>query len=572
MRFVCLICDYDGTIARNGKVAASTIQALENVRKSGRRLVLATGRELKELLEVFPEVPLFDRVVAENGGVLYRPRTKEQVVLAEKPPQQFVDELAKRGVTPLSVGECVVATWHPHETTALQVIREMNLELQITFNKNAVMILPSGINKSSGLRVALNELQFSPHNIVGVGDAENDHAFLSLCECSIAVANALPALKERSDWVTAHSHGTGVEEVIQLLVKDDLKDLEPRLTRHNIPLGTEQAGSQFFVPAYGTRLLVSGPSGSGKSTVVSALVERFVEAEYQVCLFDPEGDYDEFSQLVTLGGPERIPAASEILEILGNPGRSITINMLGVPLADRPSFFQSVLSRVLELRFKTGRPHWIVVDEAHHVLPKDLGSAGIAVPKGLENFILVTVHPDLMSPAVLNSVEELIAVGADPQQVIRQLYDSTKKKALLNVIPTAYAKPDHALAWRFADTSGPHYVKVVPAKGQRRRHLRKYAAGELGEDKSFYFRGPENKLNLRAQNMNLFAQLAEGVDEETWSFHLSKGDYSRWFREAIKDDDIAQLVAGIEKDRNCTAKESRQLILEAIRKHYTAPA
>jgi HAD superfamily hydrolase (TIGR01484 family) len=572
MRFVCLICDYDGTIARNGKVAATTIQALESVRASGRRLILATGRELKELLEVFPEVPLFDRVVAENGGVLYRPRTKERMVLAEKPPQKFVDELAKRGVTPLSVGECVVATWHPHETTALQAIREMNLELQITFNKNAVMILPSGINKKSGLRIALNELQLSPHNIVGVGDAENDHAFLSLCECSIAVANALPAVKDRSDWVTAHSHGTGVEEAIQLLLKNDLKELSPRLVRHNVPLGTEQDGSQFSVPAYGTRLLVAGPSGSGKSTVVSALVERFVEAEYQVCLFDPEGDYDEFDQLVTLGGPERIPAASEILEILNNPGRSITVNMLGAPLADRPSFFQSILSRLLELRFKTGRPHWIVLDEAHHLLPKDLSSAGITVPKDLENFILVTVHPDLLSAPVLNSVDELIAVGVDPQRVIKSLYESTKKKVLLNVIPMAYGKPEHALAWRFADSSGPHYVKVVPAKSERRRHVRKYAAGELGEDKSFYFRGPEGKLNLRAQNMNLFAQLAEGVDEETWKFHLSKGDYSRWFREAIKDDDIAQLIAGIERDRNCSAKESRQRILDTIRKHYTAPA
>jgi hypothetical protein len=231
-----------------------------------------------------------------------------------------------------------------------------------------------------------------------------------------------------------------------------------------------------------------------------------------------------------------------------------------------------LLSRVLELRFKTGRPHWIVIDEAHHVLPKDLGAASIAMPKDLENFIVVTVHPDLMSSAVLNSVEEVIAVGADPQKVITQIYKSTKRKLLLNSIPTAYTKPDYALVWNFCDANGPRYVKVEPAKSQRRRHQRKYAAGELGEDKSFYFRGPEGKLNLRAQNMNLFAQLAEGVDEETWSFHLAKGDYSRWFREAIKDDDIAQVIANIEKDRKSTASESRRLILDTIRKHYTAPA
>lgn len=70
MRYVCLTCDYDGTIARNGKVAQSTLQALEKTRSSGRKIILATGRELDDLLSAFPEVSLFDRVVAENGGLL----------------------------------------------------------------------------------------------------------------------------------------------------------------------------------------------------------------------------------------------------------------------------------------------------------------------------------------------------------------------------------------------------------------------------------------------------------------------------------------------------------------------
>ena len=219
MRYVCLTCDYDGTLARNGGVASSTIQGLEKVRASGRKLILATGRELDDLLKVFPDVSLFDRVVAENGGLLYRPSSKQQVLLSEPPSKKFVEELSRRGVQPLSVGRCVVATWHPNETTVLDVIREMNLELQIIFNKNAVMILPSGVNKGTGLQAALNELQLSYHNVVGVGDAENDHAFMSVCEACVAVSNALPGLKERADWVTAHSHGAGVEEVIQGLLK-----------------------------------------------------------------------------------------------------------------------------------------------------------------------------------------------------------------------------------------------------------------------------------------------------------------------------------------------------------------
>ena len=108
----------------------------------------------------------------------------------------------------------------------LEAIRELGLELQVIFNKGAVMVLPSGINKASGLAAALADLGLSSHNAAGVGDAENDHAFLGLCECSVAVANALPALKEQCDHVTEQPRGAGVAELADLLV-DDLAALEP---------------------------------------------------------------------------------------------------------------------------------------------------------------------------------------------------------------------------------------------------------------------------------------------------------------------------------------------------------
>src|SRR6266849_3323316 len=231
MRYFCLICDYDGTIAQDGRCAPSTVEALKKVRASGRKLILATGRQLEELQEVFPDYAICDRIVAENGAVLYRPGSKDCKVLAAAPPPEFVEELRRRGVNPLAVGKCIVATWHPLESVVLGVIREQGLELQVIFNKNAVMVLPSGVNKASGLKVALNELCLSPHKAVGVGDAENDSAFLAMCGCSVAVANALPALKEYADLVTTGSHGAGVEELIERLLSEDLVSLAPRLTR-----------------------------------------------------------------------------------------------------------------------------------------------------------------------------------------------------------------------------------------------------------------------------------------------------------------------------------------------------
>jgi len=163
---------------------------------SGRRLVLVTGRELPQLLEIFPGIGVFDRVVAENGALVYRPATKEIELLGPGPSEPLVLELERRGVCPLSVGKCVVATVQPHEASVLEAIRDLGLGLQLIFNKGAVMVLPPNVNKAYGLLAVLGELGLSPHNVVAIGDAENDHALLQLAEYAAAVANAVPALKK----------------------------------------------------------------------------------------------------------------------------------------------------------------------------------------------------------------------------------------------------------------------------------------------------------------------------------------------------------------------------------------
>src|SRR3954447_12769370 len=181
MYFLALATDYDGTIAHRGSVNAATVTALKKCKESGRRLILVTGRELPDLKRVFADVKIFDRVVAENGALIYDPSTEKERVIAAAPPAIFVERLKELKVEPLSVGRSIVATWEPHEATVLKVIRDLGLELQIVFNKGAVMVLPAGMNKAAGFAAALRELELSAHNVVGVGDAENDHSFMRAC-------------------------------------------------------------------------------------------------------------------------------------------------------------------------------------------------------------------------------------------------------------------------------------------------------------------------------------------------------------------------------------------------------
>jgi hypothetical protein len=65
--------------------------------------------------------------------------------------------------------------------------------------------------------------------------------------------------------------------------------------------------------------------------------------------------------------------------------------------------------------------------------------------------------------------------------------------------------------------------------------------------------------------------MADGVDDETWLHHLRNGEYSEWFRQTIKDEDLAEETAQIERDQSLSPAESRMAIREAIEKRYTAP-
>ncbi len=226
MHYLALATDYDGTIATDGAVDEPTLTALERLRGSARRLILVTGRELTDLQQVMPRLDLFDLVVAENGALLYDPTNHEEQALGDAPPAAFVERLRELEVAPLWVGRVIVATRQPHAGKVLKAIDELGLNLQITFNKSSVMVLPAGVTKASGLRGALAQLGLSPLNCIGVGDAENDLAFLDVCGLPVAVANALSSVKERAAFVTTGARGAGVAELIDQLLTTDLAEFD----------------------------------------------------------------------------------------------------------------------------------------------------------------------------------------------------------------------------------------------------------------------------------------------------------------------------------------------------------
>jgi HAD superfamily hydrolase (TIGR01484 family) len=570
LRYHALACDFDGTLAWNGNVDGATVAALHRLRESGRKSILVTGRELDDLIGHFSDLQLFDRVVAENGAVVYLPTTGDQFVLGDAPPEAFVNDLHQRGVGPISVGDVIVATWHPHEATVLDTIEQHGLEHHVVFNKGAVMVLPAGVNKATGLRFALQQLRLSPRNTICAGDAENDQTMFQDCEIAVAVNNALATVKANADLVTHGHHGAGVVELVDRLVTNDLSDVGGSLHRHDVLLGRQHAGEPVVINPYDTRMLLAGAPRRGKSWLATGLIERLIAHGYQVCVIDPEGDYGTIPDIIHVGDSNQPPSVEELAQLLESPAHSVVANLLALPFADRPQFLTSLCGSVRDLRERTGRPHWFIVDEAHHLLPQHLVmtcAEPIATAPGV---LLITVHPEHLASEALQAMNVVLAVDPVPSETLDAFAGRTGRDH--PETPQVTLGVGEAVVWDIRGGMPPVQFHAATCRSRHLRHRRKYAEGDMGWERSFYFTGPANRQYARAHNLIAFMAIGDDVDDETWIYHARRGDYSRWIRDAIGDHQLADCIAGIEASPHLPAVELRRLTRQAIEQRYTLPA
>ncbi len=455
MRYLALACDYDGTLAPHGEISPATRAALEKLRAAGRRVLLVTGRRLDDLERVCPDLSVFDAVVAENGATYSKAPAFQPRLLAPAPPQEFFDRLRARGVTPLDRGAVIVATTQPHELEVVDAIRALGLELQVIFNKGAVMVLPSGVNKASGLEFALTDLGLSRHEVVGVGDGENDHAFLAHCELSVAVADAVPSLAEAADVVTRGGAGAGVVELAEALLADDARLLTPRRPRHRIALGVRGDATPFSVPPRDGAILCTGPDDAARSALLGQVVQRLGDQSYQACLVDPLGVHQAAARhAVVLGAPDRAPALQEAVAALSAPGRQVIVNLAALPAGEQPGFTRQLLAGLGELRARLGRPHFIVIDRAEQVLPRDAAAGDIP-----EALVVATRAPERLPPRLRAATRLVLAAGGGAARAL-----DGAAEALAQTAPRAHdvaLDPGEALAWPLPPAGPPFALRLV---------------------------------------------------------------------------------------------------------------
>jgi hypothetical protein len=566
-----IACDYDGTGASNGYLAPEVAAALLAARQAGIVTLLVTGRVLDDLRVALVDFSAFDAVVAENGAVVWLPQSDRTIVLGAPPSDRFLGLLRAASV-PFQAGTVVVGTWETHVPELIRLIRETAADLQLVFNRAAVMLLPSGINKAVGTQRALEELGRSPRNLIAFGDAENDLPLFALAELAVAARGAVAAVTAAADDRLRLPGAGGVADWVRRLLERGSKAPTPR--RRFIELGRAGDGTPVVLPLDGQHVLVSGDPSSGKSWVAGLAAECLMQAGYRVCVFDPESDHLAVGRrpgAIVFGREIGLPAAADVGGVAFQTGASIVLDLGSLPGEAKREYVRSALLGVAVERVRSGIPHWMVVDEAHQLVGTGAPRCEQAIVD-MGNIVLVTPRPSLISPDVLDAIGTFLLTQTtiEEQRYFVDALLRARGPVGLDVSAELHALRGPRAGLLSRGDGTPRWQTFVPRERLSRHALRtqRVASAVVPPGQGFCFRLPGAGIVAVARTIEEFDHGLATVPMESVQHHVAAGDFSRWVRHAVGDPDLAAGLAKLEAIGATGAVVDREELRSHLRARY----
>ena len=540
-----LACDFDGTLASEDRLHPDALEALVRAREAGLRIILVTGRTFFELTRVCERLDLFDAVVAENGAVLYFPASAIIRDQGPPPPNRLLAELDRRGIA-YQVGRVIVGVARGDEPAVREALAAAGVSRDVIHNRARLMLLPAGVSKGRGAERIFQTLGLSFHDVMGLGDAENDLDLFRACGWTGCPGDAVDALKEQADWVFPGEDGQAIASAITGPILQGLLPVH-RSLRHRIGIGWVVETSELVaIPARGVNVLITGDPLSGKSWLAGALVERLLEARYAVCVLDPEGDYRVLARLPGVSWAEihdEAGMARALARFDGDPSACVVADLSLLPRERKPQVIEAALALIRERRRRRGTPHWVVLDEAHDALGRgavpDLAAA--IADKG---FCLATYRPRRLGDAVADGIDVFI-VGRTTAPEEMAFLGAALGRGLGSDAPTAalpdlpageflVVQPDQAGRWT------PMTFVAPPRQTAHVRHRKKYADCRVPVERRFLFRRPEGQMVAEAESLQAFRRAVLAADDAVLGYHAGRGDFSRWVLDVFSDRELAR--------------------------------
>ena len=474
-------------------------------------------------------------------------------------------------------GEVLLAGSADDRVTVMEEIHRLELDCQLVFNRTELMVLPAGVTKGTGLFDALGDVGISRHSAVGVGDAENDHALLDVCEVGVAVSNAVVGLRATADVVLDEPDGRGIVQLLERIARPEAPAMHS--PRWQVQLGTTVTGAAVALPSSQVNVLVCGSSGSGKSYVAGLFAERLIAQGYCVLVVDPEGDHQGLGRLrgvVVIDAQDGLPSPSQVASLFSQRFTSVVLDLSLVPLERRHAYLERLTAEVEKSRAATGLPHWVISDEAHESATGMHGeTSGIGDhPEGRWGSCLVTYRPDLIEVEQLERTDAVIALGQG----------GGLNRHIVDLLAGVCGEPPERISQHLSAVGpGSGFLAVRPRLGvprtfrvgsrvtEHRRHLRKYLQVNLPHDRAFHFRDRHDRVVAVACNITDLQRILHDCADPVLVHHARGRDLSRWIDGVFGDEDLSMALAATESrlaDHEITVDEARSQYLAAVRSAY----
>jgi hydroxymethylpyrimidine pyrophosphatase-like HAD family hydrolase len=550
--FKALACDYDGTLAFEDRIPPVVREALERARQAGLRLLLVTGRTFFELTRVCDCLELFDAVVAENGAVLYYPGSAMIRDQGPAVPGRLLAELDRRGIY-YQVGRVILGAARGDEGVLLEVLAAAGVTRDLIYNRAALMLLPAGVSKGTGVQHALRVLGLSPHDVLALGDAENDLPLFDACGFSACPGDSLQAIQERVDWVFPGVHGAGIAAAITEQILPDRLTVQDS-PRHRISIGwVATTSGPVTIPTRGVNVLIHGDPHSGKSWLAGSLVERLVAARYSVCVIDPEGDYRVLAHLPGVTWTE-VRAPGDVHRALDghvrDPAASTILDLSTLPHAAKIAVIERACRQIREIRRSTGRPHWTLIDEAHYSLHEE-GIAADTLDVADRGFCFVTYRPSWLRDTFIQAVDIFVLARTTGSEELAFLASTlpavVSEGAGISEALGRLPRGEFLLVQRNRGqrTSAVTFV-AAPRQTVHVRHQAKYVDSCVPPGREFRFRGPDGRVQASADSLHSFRRVVATAPDDVLAHHAGHGDFSRWVRDVFADAELARQLQKIE--------------------------
>ncbi|WP_018664814.1 sugar-phosphatase [Heyndrickxia acidiproducens] len=260
--------DMDGTLLNDRhEVTAEVRNALHQAKAQGVKIVLCTGRPINGVRRFLADLELNgedDYVIAFNGALVQNTHTGKIVSelsigyedlvriyalsLELRTPMQFFDAenlyTSNRDISPYTVHESYLMQMTLHYRTIEEVPRDIVVPkvmyiddpdklsqaiqaIPESFKEKYTMvrsqpfyweILHKEASKGNALKQLAGYLNIRQEEVMSIGDNENDLTMIEFAGCGVAMANAIPKVKQAANFETLSNNEHGVAHAIRKLV------------------------------------------------------------------------------------------------------------------------------------------------------------------------------------------------------------------------------------------------------------------------------------------------------------------------------------------------------------------